>query len=138
MICRTCNAPTDLAYNNFPLCKQHYRKCVESKSYQILRKAAPTCRYLIFSRSLPCAVLCFDQVCRHIESFVKDPCQAIFILGMSSEWNDRFKSSVKRQSVQFINSEYTAEGASYYKLIAGLLDICASRNISYLVDGQSA
>ena len=57
---------------------------------------------------------------------------------MSSEWNDRFKSSVKRQNVQFISSEYATEGAPYYKLLAGLLDTCASRNISYLVDGQSA
>lgn len=135
MICRTCNAPTNLAYNNFPLCEQHYRKCVESKSYQVLRKAAPICRYLIFSRSLPCAVLCFDQVYKHIAGFVKDPCRAIFVLSISPEWDEKFKASVNSQDVQFVSLERGTDGIMYYRLLRELLDICVKRSISYLIDG---
>lgn len=83
-------------------------------------------------------MLCFDQVCKHISGFVKDPSKAIFVLGMSPEWNDKFKSSVNKQDVQFVSLECATEGAAYYKLLKELLDVCVQRSVSYLVDGQSA
>ena len=65
----------------------------------MLRKAAPMCRYLVFSKTAACAVMCIEQIYKHISKFTVSPEKAIFVLKVSSEFEKEVKANTSFPTV---------------------------------------
>ena len=121
MKCKTCNSPTELRYNGFPLCHDHYAACIQSRTHRALTQISPIQQILLFGDE-PCLRFVYDQLLSTVSRYQVNPRENIVVC------------SVKVQNYEnFIH----LQSDSYIVQLAECEQICTQRSIPALVDCSS-
>ncbi|CAL5987539.1 Hypothetical_protein [Hexamita inflata] len=79
MKCKTCNIDTEIKYNGYPLCVEHYNICVRNKIHKNFKPVSPCQKFILLGFELIPLQVAVEFLENHIKQYVIDPAQSIQI-----------------------------------------------------------